>query len=86
MGREVNSWYGLGPRINGSSKTLVFHHGGANNSYRALIEGHLDTGDGIVILTNGTNGHFVHQEIRRADREAFNWDIKSDGGFEEPDL
>lgn len=86
MNRENNSWYGLGPRINGEGETLVFHHGGANNSYRAWIEGHLTTGDGIVVLTNGTNGHFIHQEIRRAAQQAFGWQIKSDGGFEEPVL
>jgi CubicO group peptidase (beta-lactamase class C family) len=86
MSREQNSWYGLGPRINGKDETLVFHHGGANDSYRAWIEGHLNTGDGIVVLTNGTNGHFIYQEIRRSAQEAFGWRIKSGDGFEEPDL
>lgn len=86
MSRENNSWYGLGPRINGQGVTKVFHHGGANNSYRAWIEGHLTTGDGIISLTNGTNGHFVNMEIRKSAEEAFNWSIKSEGGLEEPNL
>lgn len=86
MTKENHSWYGLGPRINGEGDTLVFHHGGANNSYRAWIEGHINSGNGIVILTNGTNGHFVHMEMRRAAQEAFGWTITSGEGFEEPDL
>lgn len=84
MGREANSWYGLGPRINGSGESHIFHHGGANNSYRAWIEGHLETGDGIVILTNGTNGHRLYREIRHSAQQAFDWKIDSDSGFEEP--
>ena len=37
--RVPQSWHGLGPRLNGEGETRVFHHGGANNSYRARIEG-----------------------------------------------
>lgn len=84
LSRERNSWFGLGPRINGTGNTFVFHHGGANNSYRAWIEGHPETGNGVVILTNGSNGHFVHQEIRNAIAQTRKWPIPSDGGFEEP--
>ncbi|BDX06129.1 hypothetical protein MACH26_16500 [Planctobacterium marinum] len=86
LSREQNSWYGLGPRINGEGDSFVFHHGGANNSYRAWIEGHPETGNGVVILTNGSNGHFVHQEIRNAIAQTRKWPVPSDGGFEEPEL
>ena len=40
---------------------------------------------GSVALTDGTNGHFIHQEIRQAAQDAFGWKIKSDGGLEEPE-
>lgn len=86
MTRVANSWYGLGPRLNGNSNNRVFHHGGANNSYRAWIEGHLATGSGIVILTNGTNGHWIYREMRRSAARAFNWPINQDTGYEEPNL
>jgi CubicO group peptidase (beta-lactamase class C family) len=86
MTRVSKSWHGLGPRLNGEEKTRVFHHGGANDSYRAWIEGHLNSGNGIVVLTNGTDGHWIHSEVRKSAEDAFGWVVKSDGGFEEPDF
>lgn len=58
--------HGLGPRLSGEGTTRIFHHGGANDSYRAWIEGYLETGDGFVILTNGANGTMLAREIRNA--------------------
>jgi len=86
MIRVPQSWHGLGPRLNGEEATRVFHHGGANNSYRAWIEGHINNGDGIVILTNGEDGHWIYSELRKAAQDAFGWSIKSDGGLEEPEF
>ena len=86
MSRVPGSWHGLGPRLNGVGATRVFHHGGANNSYRSWMEGHLDSGDGIVILTNGTDGHWIYTELRKSAADALGWPIHSDGGFEEPEF
>lgn len=67
MMTEVSpSWHGLGPRLDGAGEQRIFHHGGSNDSYRAWIEGHLDSGDGFVILTNGSNGGRLMLEIRNA--------------------
>ncbi len=67
MMTEVSpSWHGLGPRLDGVGLTRIFHHGGANDSYRAWIEGYLETGDGFVILTNGNGGGPLMLEIRNA--------------------
>ncbi len=67
MMTEVSpSWHGLGPRLEGAGTTRVFHHGGSNDSYRAWIEGYLETGDGFVILTNGEGGGQLRVEIRNA--------------------
>lgn len=67
MMTEVSpSWHGLGPRLDGTGQTRIFHHGGSNDSYRAWIEGYLETGDGLVILTNGENGAELAAEIRNA--------------------
>lgn len=67
MMTEVSpSWHGLGPRLDGASQARIFHHGGSNDSYRAWIEGYLETGDGFVILTNGENGAALAAEIRNA--------------------
>ena len=86
MSREPQSWYGLGPRLNGSGATRVFHHGGANDSYITWIEGHISSGDGLVILTNSRQGYFVRGEIREAIERAYDWPIRWGTGFEEPEF
>lgn len=65
--------HGLGPSVEGIGTSRWFHHGGANNSYKAWIEGHLATGDGLVVLTNGNRGHEIHREIRKAAAGVFGW-------------
>lgn len=58
MSAEPNSRYGLGPAI----ADPVFYHSGANDSYRALFQGNLKTGNGFIILTNSASGeHFIEQ-------------------------
>ncbi|RKH47612.1 serine hydrolase domain-containing protein [Corallococcus sicarius] len=67
MMTEVSpSLHGLGPRLEGEGQTRIFHHGGSNDSYRAWIEGYLETGDGMVILTNSPGGSRLMVEIRNA--------------------
>lgn len=65
--------FGLGPRIGGEGPSTIFHHGGANDSYKAYIEGNLASGDGLVILTNGANGDLLGDEIRNAISDALAW-------------
>lgn len=57
--------FGLGPEVGGEGATKNFVHGGANNSYKALMAGYVAEGDGIVIFTNGTRGNELINEIRR---------------------
>ena len=75
MTRIAPSEHGLGPRLDGSGAGFIFHHGGANNSYRAWIEGHLASGDGLVILTNGTQGRALIDEIRNAVADTMDWEM-----------
>ena len=83
MTRESHSWHGLGPRLNGEGETFVFHHGGANDSYRAWIEGHPETGDGALFIANSRNGHFILREARLSAARAFDWAIDLEDGYEE---
>ncbi len=78
------SWHGLGPRVNGIGATHVFHHGGANNSYRAWMEGHIANKNGIVILTNSARGHELYRQVRQIASSVFNWPIKPDIHFKRP--
>lgn len=65
--------FGLGPRLAGEGAARIFHHAGANDSYKAYIEGNLATGDGLVIVTNGANGDLLGDEIRNAVSDALSW-------------
>ncbi|MCX7513518.1 hypothetical protein [Frateuria sp. STR12] len=65
--------FGLGPRLAGGGNARIFHHAGANDSYKAYIEGRLDSGDGLVVITNGRNGDVLGDEIRNAVSDALGW-------------
>jgi hypothetical protein len=66
--------FGLGPRLGGTGPGRYFFHMGANDSYRAFLEGYPETGDGFVILTNGSNGTELSFEIRNALADAIGQD------------
>lgn len=65
--------FGLGPRLAGEGSARIFHHAGANDSYKAYIEGNLDSGDGLVIVANGANGDVLGDEIRNAVSDSMEW-------------
>ncbi|MFC3716234.1 serine hydrolase domain-containing protein [Luteimonas soli] len=65
--------FGLGLRLAGEGASRIFHHAGANDSYKAYIEGNLLTGDGLVILTNGERGGVLGDEIRNAVSDVLGW-------------
>lgn len=75
VGRSV---FGLGPRLEGSGVSRRFSHGGANDSYMAWMEGHLATGNGVVIFTNATNGTELYTEARRAVALSEGWSQELD--------
>ncbi|WP_230483377.1 serine hydrolase domain-containing protein [Sphingomonas sp. Leaf21] len=64
---------GLGPRLAGEGMARIFHHAGANDSYKAYVEGNLASGDGLVVLTNGERGDVLGDEIRNAVSDAYHW-------------
>lgn len=65
--------FGLGPRLAGEGDARIFQHAGANDSYKAYIEGNLDSGDGLVIVSNGANGDVLGDEIRNAVSDSLGW-------------
>lgn len=64
---------GLGPRLAGEGTSRIFHHAGANDSYKAYVESNLASGDGLVVLTNGERGDVLGDEIRNAVSDACRW-------------
>lgn len=64
---------GLGPFMEGEGSERRFFHSGTNDSYRSWMEGHLASGNGMVIFTNGSNGGQLYNEVRRAVAQAEGW-------------
>ncbi len=75
MTKVAPSEHGLAPRMEGIGQNRFFHHAGSNDSYRTWIEGHLGTGDGLVVLTNGARGNELFIEIRNAVADSLSWGI-----------
>jgi hypothetical protein len=65
---------GLGAFLDGHGPTRRFSHTGANDSYKTWFEGHLATGDGLVVMTNSGSEGDLRTEIRRAVAQAEGWD------------
>ncbi|MCC6131329.1 MAG: serine hydrolase [Acidobacteria bacterium] len=64
--------HGLGPSVGGSAKRPYFTHGGANEGYRCNLIAYIE-GDGIVIMTNGSNGSQLASEILRTVAREYDW-------------
>jgi CubicO group peptidase (beta-lactamase class C family) len=75
MTEVAPSAHGLGPRLDRElgEDNLRFSHGGSNESYKAWMEGHLGTGNGLVVFTNGARGRSLNEEIKRAVADAEGW-------------
>lgn len=58
--------YGLGYEVQEMLGLLAVGHGGANEGWMARLSLIPASGDGIVILTNGTNGNAVIRVLERA--------------------
>lgn len=67
--------HALGPRTEEENGERYFYHVGANESYKAWIEGHPSTGQGLVVLTNGQHGDRLFVEIRNAVADVMGWNI-----------
>lgn len=80
------SFVGLGPFLDGEGLERRFYHGGSNDSYKAWMEGHPGTGNGVVIFTNGANGSELDAEVRRAVARAEGWSTALSGRRDVPDI
>jgi CubicO group peptidase (beta-lactamase class C family) len=67
------SWVGLGFPIIEEDGKKKFEHPGWNEGYHSLLVGCLDTGQGLVWMTNGANGKQLGREVMRAIPDIFGW-------------
>lgn len=67
--------YGLGFKVLGEGRDLRFSHGGATRGWHSHFLAFPERGQGVVVMTNGTNGWVLYPEIERAVASALGWPI-----------
>jgi CubicO group peptidase (beta-lactamase class C family) len=67
---ERDNW-GLGVAL--AANPLRFAHGGSNEGFRCDLEAYIESGQGIVIMTNSNSGDAIIGEIRRAVAQEYAW-------------
>jgi CubicO group peptidase (beta-lactamase class C family) len=72
--------YAVGFSIARKGEGWYFAHGGSNWGFRCLSTAHCAKGYGLVVMTNGENGHSVAEEILDRVARAYGWD-RHDGRF-----
>lgn len=65
--------HGLGLTIGGRTAQKYFYHNGSNAGYKAVILAYPDTGDGVVVMANGDQGHQLNEAILRAVAVEYGW-------------
>jgi CubicO group peptidase (beta-lactamase class C family) len=65
--------YGLGIGVFDNGGGLQVEHGGANHGYRALMRMYVESGDGVVIMTNAHEDGELRMEILRAVARVYRW-------------
>ncbi len=66
--------YGVGFGMSPDGEGWYFGHGGSNYGFQASITGHMRKGYGFVVMTNGSRGQAVINEIRKRVAIAYEWD------------
>lgn len=71
--------FGLGVRVDGTGDSLHFSHSGANYGFRCYMVMYPKTGDGAVVMTNGSGGDELMMEIAHSVARVYGWpDYKPD--------
>jgi len=65
--------YGLGLAITGEGAELTFGHGGSNQGYRCNLMMFRQSGDGIVVMTNGDLGDSLARMVARTLSVLYGW-------------
>jgi CubicO group peptidase (beta-lactamase class C family) len=67
----LESW-GLGIDVGGSPEHPYFTHSGVGAGFRTYLLAY-NRGDGVIVMTNGTNGTVLRNDIVRTVAEKYNW-------------
>jgi CubicO group peptidase (beta-lactamase class C family) len=66
--------YGLGVFVSGEGAARRFMHEGGNAGFKSKYVMYLDSGDGVVMLTDGDNGRWLNVEFTKGVADAFGWE------------
>jgi CubicO group peptidase (beta-lactamase class C family) len=69
---QIDNW-GLGVALAAMDHPLRFSHGGSNEGFRCDFEAYIESGQGVVIMTNSNSGDAIIGEIRRAVAREYAW-------------
>lgn len=69
----VKSDYGLGFSLRTTSGVDSFSHSGSNEGYESILVAFSDSGDGVVIMTNGQQGGELAGELVHSIAVAYGW-------------
>jgi CubicO group peptidase (beta-lactamase class C family) len=69
---QKDNW-GLGVALAAADHPLRFSHGGSNEGFRCDFEAYIESGQGVVIMTNSNSGDAIIGEIRRAVAQEYAW-------------
>jgi CubicO group peptidase (beta-lactamase class C family) len=64
---------GLGIMLIGHGEAELFEHGGSNEGFKCLLVATMNTGQGVVIMTNGDQGGKLADEVQKAVAAEFHW-------------
>jgi len=65
--------YGLGLEVHGTPAGRAFSHGGSNEGSENFLVAVTGTGDGVAVMTNGTQGNELALEIVRGVAATYGW-------------
>jgi CubicO group peptidase (beta-lactamase class C family) len=66
------NYHGLGPSLSEDGRR--FGHGGANEGFQCLMIAFLDSGQGMVVMTNSDTGGALYNEILFTVANEYDWD------------
>jgi len=73
MTKPIDGNMGLGFGVHGQGPGIHIDHAGWTRGYRSYLVAFPETGDGLVMMANGNNGHRLIQEMTRAIAKEYNW-------------
>jgi CubicO group peptidase (beta-lactamase class C family) len=70
---QLNPEYGLGTQLWGVQPPRCFGHSGDNIGYKCQSKAFVESGSGVVIMTNGDDGHSVIEELMQVVWREYGW-------------